>query len=739
MPVVILLLSLACVLSAAESAAVPVALPAPVEPWCAVPAWLDEPLTGLPVPVIVDAPYQPEAGELPDPLQVGDRLVGIAEPRETLLRIARQSLERDGVELEIERAGLRQRVTVDRVHLERHLRVMNWTAGGAKALAALGISGDAASLDRIPGRVLAHLVAGGKAPWVATAVATWLAVEAGAEVPPAGVPAADPFIARCEALWRTAADGDPLPDPWAWGVDPDFAALYLPYPAVPGPALGNFACTDQAFLKMVQDAVGQSPDASLPARRQQAYRQVDEGHGTTRYLGQVKAAILDGDHHGGWPFRSRLIWEKPERLLVIEELRGMHARGGADQPLVALALIGPLVMENAGDELVTVVEQLRTVSPLLAWRAFVLAGRAAGRHPGGTQAFARLQDIDRDRPFLIRPKRMAFYRLLLDRLDLEGRSMFADYDPVHGHPASLRADPAAVGLALSRWWDVEVEQGQERKVLVERLNHVAWWLAVDPRCIDAESARELADQLRHLQGRRLHGFVLDTVAACAARGGDFPTAIRFQELAIANIRGDDHGFMARLALFRTQVPFAETEEFKLLPQRREREQWPDGTLKREGRRQIAGNQRFGWWRTFDEKGRLQEEQAWREDQPLGLVRRFHPNGGVQELGAYADGIKVGRWRTFDAAGRLLREEWWRGNKRDERTRWSTVWHPDGKPAEAGPWLNNRQDGFWQAWRTNGTPASAGRYVQGEPSGNWRTWDGAGKPVDRMLGGAADTF
>ena len=739
MPVVVLLLSLVCIVSAAEPVRAPVALPVSVEPWTAVPTWLDEPLAGLPVPIIVDAAYRTEPGELPDPLLVGDRLVGIADPREALLRIARQPLERDGVELEIERAGARQRVTVDRVHLERHLRVMNWTAGGAKALAELGIAGDAASLDRIPGRVLAHLIAGGKAPWVAAAVATWLAVEAGADVPPAGEPAADPFIARCEALWRKAAEGDPVPDPWAWGVDPDFAALYLPYPAVPGPALGNFTCTDPVFLKLVLDAVGQSPDASLPARRQQANRHVGEGNGTTAFIGQVKAAILDSDRHGGWPFRSGLIWEQPARLRVLQELRDMYAQGGADQPLVAMALIGPLVMENAGDELVTVVEQLRTVSPLFARRAFVLADSAASMHPGGAQAFARLKDIDRDRPFLSRPQRIAFYRVLLERTNSDDRSMFADYDPVHGHPAALRADPAAVGLALSRWWDAERKQGQERKVLVERLNHIAWWLAVDPRCVDADGARELAEQLRHLQGRRLPGFVLDTVAACAARGGDFATAIRFQELAIANNRSEDRGFTARLALFRKQVPFAETEEFKLLPQRREREQWLDGTLKLEGRRQIAGNQRFGWWRTFDEQGRLQEEQAWREDKPLGLVRRFHPNGGVQELGAHVDGIKVGRWRTFDAAGLLLREEWWQGNQNDERTRWSTTWHPDGKPAEAGPWLNNRQDGFWQAWRADGKPASAGLYDQGEPSGKWRTWDGAGKPVDRTLGGAGDTF
>ena len=558
-------------------------------------------------------------------------------------------------------------------------------------------------------------------------------------MPPAGTPAADPFIARCEALWRKAAEGDPLPDPWAWGVDPDFAALYLPYPAVPGPALGNFTGTDQAFLQLVQDAVGQSPDASLPARRTQAYRHVGEGDGTTRYIGQVKAAILDSRDHGGWPFRSGLIWEKPARLQVLAELRAKYAQGGVDQPLVAMALIGPLVMENAGDELVTVVEQLRTVSPLFARLAFVLADSAAGMHPGGAPAFAKLKDLDRERPFLVRPKRMAFYRLLIDRINLDDRMMFADYDAVHGYPAALRADPGAVGVALSRWWDAQGRQVQEHQVLVTRLNNIAWWLAVDPRCIDADGARELAEQLRHLQGRALPSFVLDTVAACAARGGDFATAIRFQELAMASNRGEDRGYTARLALFRTEVPFAETEEFQLLPQRREREQWPDGTLKLEGRRQIAGNQRFGWWRTFDDKGRLQEEQAWREDKPSGLVRRFHPDGGVREFGAYADGVKVGRWRTYDAAGHLLREEWWKGDRIDERTRWSTTWHPGGKPAEAGPWLNNRQDGFWQAWRADGAPVSAGLYDQGDPSGKWRTWDAAGKPVDRLLGEAGDTF
>lgn len=712
------------------------------EPWCTSPAWLAEPVAGLPVPVVADAAYPAEPGELPDPLRPGDRLVAVGDPREALLTITRQPLEQDGVETRIARDGAEQTVTVDRIHLLRHLRALRWSAGGAAALAVHGVAGDAESLDRLPGRVVAHLAAGKGAPWVARAAAAWIALETGGDLPPAGEAAPDPFIARCEALWRKAAEGDPVPDAWAWDVEPEFAALYLPYPSAPGVEAGELALSDREFTDCLRKSLAEAPEVSLPARRRQAWRVVTQGEGADRYLNQVKAAVLDAENHGGWPYRSAIIWEPAARTAVLAELRARRLAGGPDRPLVDLALVGPLVMENQGVELASVLEELRTDSPLLARRAFVLADAATAMHRAGKPAFDRLLAIDRERPFILRPPRRAFYNLVLSRSGLDDLSITLDYDAVHGHPAALRAHPAEVAEALSTWWDVRRRSGEERKRLVSRLNHPAWWVAVDPRCIDAAAATELAAQMRHVQGRELPPFALDTVAACLARGGDFAGALRFQTLAQArNREGADRGFAARLTLYRKQLPYAETDELVLRPLRLDREAWPSGAVKSEGRRDVAANQRFGLWKTFTADGKPELEQAWREDKPLGLVRRLRPDGSVAESGMSADGSKVGRWRTWDEKGVLRGEAWWLGAGPDVRTNWSDAWHGDGTGAECGPWLDGRQEGLWRAWRAGGAPVSAGRYEAGDPSGVWRVWNADGTVIDRPAGnaGAAGLF
>jgi hypothetical protein len=689
--------------------------------------------------VLAEGPTWSEPGEDKDPLLAGDRLTSVADPREELLRVTRLSLECDTVEVRVERAGQPLTLTVDRVHLVRHLRLLSWNSGGAKTLAALEVSGDAASLDRLPGRVLQHLVAGGRAPWVGRAVATWLALDAGAALPPAGEPAADAFIARCEAMWRKAGDGDPVPDPWAWGVEPEFAALYLPYPAAPAPApaLGTLALSDHAFQACFTAALDQAPEVSLQARRAQAYANVAEGEGTEGFLGQVKAAILDEQKHGGWPFRSGLIWEASDRATILTELRARRAQGGVDRPLIDYALVGPLVMENAGDELAAVVEELRGDSPLLARRAFVLADSAAHMHRNGKAAFAQLEALDRTKPFLQRPARMAFYRRLAERTYLLGYTPFADYDQRHGHPANLRTHPAEVADALSPWWNVPSKQAKEQQRLISRLNHVAWSVAVDPQVADGPAALELASQMRHVAGRGMPAFALDTVAACLARGGDFATAARYQQNAIAHDQRNKDEFVARLALYAKREVYS--EEATPGERHHERSTWPDGTRQLEGDKFVVANQRFGWWRSYSATGVLTEEQQFLADQPTGVVRRYHPDGRLRESGVLFNGNKVGRWRTFDLNGQQLSEQWWLGDQPEVRTGWSTMWHPSGKPAEAGPWIGGRQDGFWQAWRVDGSPVSAGVFDQGEPTGSWRTWNAAGVASDRTAAGAADTF
>jgi antitoxin component YwqK of YwqJK toxin-antitoxin module len=714
------------------------------EPWATCPPWVNAPLTDAPPVVIADAAYTAEIGELPDPLARGDRLVDVADPRELLLRIGRQPLEEDGVQVAVQRGTERLELTVDRIHLTRHLQALTWSAKGAERLGALGITGNREALDRLPARVVAHLIATGATPGTQRLVATWLALDTGGALPAAGEPLADSFLAKCERLWRSAgAEGDPQPDPWAWGIEPEFAALYLPYPGAATPALGDLKLTDQEFVTTLANALTTSPMASLPERRNQARKRVQGGRGADAYLGQVQAAILDPERHGGWPYRSALIWETLPRNQILSQLRERRAAGGPDRPLINLALICPLALNHDNDEVFAVLAELRQDSPLLARSAFTLLENASGMHDDLAPLKKRLAELDAAQPTVPRPARMGLYKLLRARLAANPiERSFPIYDQTCGTPAAMRSNPTAVAEALATWWDARRTGADETRTLVGRLNEAAWWLAVDPRCIDPTAAGELARQMRHLQGRKLAGYALDTVAACLARTKDFTAAVRFQRLAMRSGKKDP-GYAERLAAYEQEIAYSETVELALKPLRLDRQLWPSGQLKAEGRREIDSGQRYGRWRVLSETGVLEEEQAWRNDQQTGWIRRFFPDGTVREEGALVEGAKAGRWRTYDAKGTVRQEVWWLGTADGSQTGWAETWHPDRTLAEAGPWLGGRQEGFWQAWRANGAPASAGRYHLGDATGAWRTWAADGTMTERTIApaatGAGDLF
>jgi antitoxin component YwqK of YwqJK toxin-antitoxin module len=719
-------------------------LPA-AEPWATCPAWVNAPLIDAPPVVIADAPFPAEIGEVTDPIAPGDRLLEVADPRELLLRIGRQPLEEDCFQVTVQRGTEHLQLMVDRVHLTRHLQNLRWSANGAERLAALGMTGDREALNRLPARVVSHLVAAGATPGTQRLVATWLALEAGGALPIAGEPLADPFLAQCERLWRNAgAEGDPQPDPWAWGIEPEFAALYLPYPGAAAPALGELKLTDQEFVATLTKVLTTIPTASLPERRDQARKRIRGGIDADTYLGQVQAAVLDPERHGGWPYRSALIWETLPRNQILSQLRERRAAGGPDRPLVDLGLVCPLALSHADDEVVAVLAELRQDSPLLARSAFTMLEYASEMHDDLAPLKKRLAELDAAQPTVPRPSRMGLYKLLQSRLPTNTiHPSFPIYDQTCGIPAAMRSDPTAIAEALAPWWDVRRNGAAETRTLVGRLNEVAWWLAVDPRCIDSTAAGELARQMRHLQGRMLAGYALDTVAACLARTKDFPTAVRLQRLALRQAGAKDLGYAERLAAYEQETAYSETTELVLKPLRLDHQLWPTGQLKAEGRREIESGQRYGRWRVLNEAGVLEEEQPWRNDQQTGWTRRYFPDGTVREEGAVVEGAKTGRWRTYDAKGTLRQEVWWLGTPDGGQTGWAETWHPDHTVAEAGPWLDGRQEGFWQAWRAGGAPASAGRYHLGDATGIWRTWTADGIMTERKLApgatGAGDLF
>ena len=52
-------------------------------------------------------------------------------------------------------------------------------------------------------------------------------------------------------------------------------------------------------------------------------------------------------------------------------------------------------------------------------------------------------------------------------------------------------------------------------------------------------------------------------------------------------------------------------------------------------------------------------------------------------------------------------------------------HPNGKLASEGTYVDGHEDGLWRDYHDNGQIAAEGNYTQGVETGVWRYWDAEG--------------
>lgn len=68
---------------------------------------------------------------------------------------------------------------------------------------------------------------------------------------------------------------------------------------------------------------------------------------------------------------------------------------------------------------------------------------------------------------------------------------------------------------------------------------------------------------------------------------------------------------------------------------------------------YASNQPFGDYRLYDEAGQLYEEGRWEHSMNVGALRRYWPNGSIQQILAFdGNGVGQGQQRYFHDNGQL---------------------------------------------------------------------------------------
>ena len=216
--------------------------------------------------------------------------------------------------------------------------------------------------------------------WRACVVQDFAAAAAG-DRPPAPTPTLEAFAAFLQTVARRQADGERPPDPAACGVSAMTFVLWYPWPLVMGAPVGAWPEAD--FATLIEDC-RQLP-AALRADRQElsdrAFALPLSGQAASdHYLSLVRAALVDPERHGGWPYRAEYIAHPEGRKKVISELESRTAADPwAAQVVTLLRLVDDMskpaadARDKAIERLIPELTRLEKVSPWLATRYLEVA------------------------------------------------------------------------------------------------------------------------------------------------------------------------------------------------------------------------------------------------------------------------------------------------------------------------------------------------------------------------------
>jgi antitoxin component YwqK of YwqJK toxin-antitoxin module len=116
---------------------------------------------------------------------------------------------------------------------------------------------------------------------------------------------------------------------------------------------------------------------------------------------------------------------------------------------------------------------------------------------------------------------------------------------------------------------------------------------------------------------------------------------------------------------------------------------------------------------FAENGDKLMELNYQNGQLNGHASYYFPDGKLQTIGNYTDGIKSGVWKLWDQAGNYGIGTYFNDK---QHGKW-TFYDVNGNIKSEGKFHNGIQSGIWSEYRESGEIAE-GSYVNGLPDGTW---------------------
>jgi antitoxin component YwqK of YwqJK toxin-antitoxin module len=155
----------------------------------------------------------------------------------------------------------------------------------------------------------------------------------------------------------------------------------------------------------------------------------------------------------------------------------------------------------------------------------------------------------------------------------------------------------------------------------------------------------------------------------------------------------------------------------------------------------AQGRKQGSWTKKDAEGKLIYQATFKDDKPVGEMKRFHLNGVVKAIINFEEGSDISDAQLFDERGKIIAKGKYAGQKKTGAWNYlkdnkivATETYQDGKKngiskrfyqtgelLEESNWRNDRLNGIYRTYFQNGKPYLECNYSEGLRNGVFVIW------------------
>ncbi len=136
----------------------------------------------------------------------------------------------------------------------------------------------------------------------------------------------------------------------------------------------------------------------------------------------------------------------------------------------------------------------------------------------------------------------------------------------------------------------------------------------------------------------------------------------------------------------------------------------------------AQGRKQGFWTKKDTDGKLLYQGTFKNDQPVGEMKRFHPNGKLKAVLIFVEGSELSDARLYDEGGNLIAQGKYIGQKKTGE--WS--YFKDAKIVSAENYLNGQKNGVSKRYYQTGELLEESNWKDDKLNGIYRSFFQDGK-------------